>query len=162
RLRPGTSPHALRIPPHDGHPALRRTADGGFRSALAGFRLSLSCPFRLLHTFHLLRPARGYPRVWIWHPSFGRQRDFDPPEQRAAQRTLRTQPPPSRLLSLSRFSPVIRGTLLHRFPDGTRTVSPVAQHVLVTVLPLPPRRRWHNASVRLRHTLLPSPLHRGL
>ena len=26
RLRPGTSPHALRIPPHDGHPALRRTA----------------------------------------------------------------------------------------------------------------------------------------
>src|SRR5215831_14506284 len=66
---------------------------GGFRSALAGFRLSLSCPFRLLHTFHLLRPARGYPRVWIWHPSFGRQRDFDPPEQRAAQRTLRVAPP---------------------------------------------------------------------
>src|SRR5215813_6738734 len=66
---------------------------GGFRSALAGFRLSLSCPFRLLHTFHLLRPARGYPRVWIWHPSFGRQRDFDPPEQRAAQRTLRGSPP---------------------------------------------------------------------
>src|SRR5215467_15205806 len=75
---------------------------------------------------------------------------------------LRTQPPPSRLLSLSRFSPVIRGTLLHRFPDGTRTVSPVAQHVLVTVLPLPPRRRRHNASVRLRHTLLPSPLQREL
>jgi hypothetical protein len=24
RLRPGTSPHALGIPPHDGHPALRR------------------------------------------------------------------------------------------------------------------------------------------
>ena len=24
RLRPGTSPHALRIPPHGGHPALRR------------------------------------------------------------------------------------------------------------------------------------------
>ena len=36
--------------------------------------------------------------------------------------------------------PVIRSTLLHRFLDGTRTVSPVAQHVLVTVLPLPPRR----------------------
>ena len=26
RLRPGTSPHALRIPPRGGHPALRRTA----------------------------------------------------------------------------------------------------------------------------------------
>jgi hypothetical protein len=24
-----------------------------------------SCPFRLLHTFHLLRPARHYPRVRI-------------------------------------------------------------------------------------------------
>jgi hypothetical protein len=37
-------------------------------------------------------------------------------------------------------TPVIRSTWLHRFPGGTRTVSPVAQHVLVTVLPLPPRR----------------------
>src|SRR5262249_47187976 len=85
---------------------------GGFRSALAGFRLSLSCPFRLLHTFHLLRPARGYPRVWIWHPSFGRQRDFDPPEQRAAQRTLRSSPPltAASVLSASRFF------RLHLFP----------------------------------------------
>src|ERR1700737_2180463 len=41
RLRPGTSPHALRIPPHGGHPALRSTASGGSRSALAvsSFRL---------------------------------------------------------------------------------------------------------------------------
>ena len=30
--------------------------------------------------------------------------------------------------------------LLHRFLDGTRTVSPVAQHALVTVLSLMPRR----------------------
>jgi len=65
RLRPDTSPHALRIPSRDGHPALRSTAGGGFRSALACFRLSLSCPFRLRHTFHLLRPARHYPRVRI-------------------------------------------------------------------------------------------------
>jgi hypothetical protein len=33
--------------------------------ALACFPLSLSCPFRLRHTFHLLRPARHYPRVRI-------------------------------------------------------------------------------------------------
>src|SRR2546425_9239883 len=35
RLRPGTSPHALRIPPHGGHPALRSTASSGSSSALA-------------------------------------------------------------------------------------------------------------------------------
>jgi hypothetical protein len=44
--------------------------------------------FRFLHTFHLLRPARHYPRVRIWRSSFERQRDFNPPEQCAAQRTL--------------------------------------------------------------------------
>src|SRR6201987_2995230 len=36
--------------------------------------------------------------------------------------------------------PVIRPTLLRRFLVGTRRVSPVAQHVLVTVLSLPPRQ----------------------
>src|SRR5467141_3888810 len=36
--------------------------------------------------------------------------------------------------------PVIRPTLLRRFLAGTRRVSPVAQHVLVTVPSLPPRR----------------------
>src|SRR5271165_3447657 len=41
RLRPGTSPHTLRIPPRDGHPVLRSTSSGGFRSVLlvSGFRL---------------------------------------------------------------------------------------------------------------------------
>src|SRR5215472_1056583 len=61
---------------------------------LGCIRLSLSCPFRLFHTFLLLRPARHYPRFWIWRPSFGRQRDFNPPEQRAAQHALRASPPP--------------------------------------------------------------------
>ena len=65
---------------------------GGFRSALACFRLSLSCPFRLRHTFHLLRPARHYPRVRIWRSSFERQRDLNPPEQRAAQRAYANRP----------------------------------------------------------------------
>ena len=35
RLQPGTSPHALRIPPYGGHPALRSTASSGSRSVLA-------------------------------------------------------------------------------------------------------------------------------
>src|SRR5215471_18200267 len=92
RLRPGTSPHALRIPPHGGHPALRSTASSGSRSALASIQLSPSCPFRRLHTFCFLRPARNYPRFWIWRPSFEQQRDFNPPEQRAAQRAVRICP----------------------------------------------------------------------
>src|SRR5258706_532718 len=37
----------------------------------------------------LLRPTTHYRRLWIWHPSFECQRDFNPPEQRAAQHTLR-------------------------------------------------------------------------
>jgi len=57
-----------------------------------------------------------------------------------ASSLLRTRPPPSRLRSISRWMPVIRPTLLHRFLDGTRTASPVAQRILATVLPLPPRR----------------------
>src|SRR4051794_18263109 len=69
----------------------------GFRSALACVRLSLSCPFKLLHTFHLPRPTRHYPRLRIQRSSFERRRDFNPPEQRAAQRTLRSDPtPPAR------------------------------------------------------------------
>ncbi len=63
RLRPGTSPHALRIPPRDGHPALRITN-------------------------FVLRPASRYSRFWIWPSSSESQKDFNPPEQCAAQRTL--------------------------------------------------------------------------
>jgi hypothetical protein len=51
-------------------------------------QLSPSCPFKRLHTFHFLRPARFYPRFRIWRSSFERQRDLNPPEQRAAQRAL--------------------------------------------------------------------------
>ena len=56
--------------------------------------------------------ARGYdPRFWIWHPSFERQRDFNPPEQRAAQRALPVCRPipapggPRTLCPLDRYAP---------------------------------------------------------
>jgi hypothetical protein len=88
RLQPGTSPHALRIPPYDGHPALRSTASSGSRSVLAvsGFhfraRLDVSIPSA--------SPASEAitPHFWIWRPSLERQRDLNPPEQRTAQHTL--------------------------------------------------------------------------
>jgi hypothetical protein len=86
RLRPGTSPHALRIPPHGGHPALRVTRAGS-RSPLAvsGFRLRARLGFSIPSS---PRPARNYPRFRIRRPSSGRRRDFNPPDHHAAQRTL--------------------------------------------------------------------------
>src|SRR5262249_46050191 len=86
RLRPGTSPHALQIPPHGGHPALR-VMRGGCRSPLAvsGFRLRARIGFSIPSS---PRPARHYPRFWIRRPSFGRRRDLNPPDHYAAQRTL--------------------------------------------------------------------------
>jgi hypothetical protein len=58
--------------------------------------------------------------------------------------------------------PVIRPTWLRRFLGGTRTVSPVARHVLVTVLPLTTPPKCHAASVSPRHNIQPSPRTRGL
>jgi hypothetical protein len=52
--------------------------------------------------------------------------------------------------------------LLHRFLGGARTVSPVAQHILVTVLSLTTPPECHAASVSLRRAMLPSPDSRGL
>src|SRR6202008_3136531 len=61
---------------------------------------------------------------------------------RALLRFVATTDPAATLSSSVDFpvSPVIRPTLLRRFLAGTRRASPVAQHVLVTVLSLPPRR----------------------
>jgi hypothetical protein len=71
RLRPGTSPHALRIPPHDGHPALRKFQEDGFRSVLAvsDFRLRAQLDFSIPAFFPGQRgitPAFGYSAP---HPS---------------------------------------------------------------------------------------------
>src|SRR6266478_2260422 len=57
-------------------------------------------------------------------------------------RFIATTDPAATLSSSADFpvSPVIRPNLLRRFRAGTRRASPVARHVLVTVLSLPPRR----------------------
>jgi hypothetical protein len=75
---------------------------------VSGFRLRAR--FRLLHTFHFLWPARHYPHVRIRHSSFERRRDFNPPEQRAAQHTLWRGPTPlGRARPLDGFSPFRAG-----------------------------------------------------
>src|SRR4029077_4272262 len=60
-------------------------------------------------------------------------------------RFVATTDPAATLSSSTDFpgSPVIRPTLLRRFRAGTRRASPVALHVLVTALSLPPRRGEH-------------------
>jgi hypothetical protein len=87
---------------------------------LGRIRLSSACPFRLFHTFLSLRPTRRYPRLWIRRPSSGRRRDFNPPDQCAAQRTLRRAPTPrhpSRRASL----PSLDGTAAIQRPEMTRS-----------------------------------------
>ena len=100
RLQPGSSPQALRIPPRGGHPALR---------------------------FSYNRPARHYPRFWIWRPSSERQRDFNPPDQCAAQRTLCP-----RLTSARPSSRLVTG--LARQADGQ--ISPGIAHPPSSHLPV--------------------------
>ena len=62
---------------------------GGSRSVLAvsSFRLRARLDVFIPSTFSGQRGCE--PRFWIWRPSFERQRDFNPPEQCAAQRSFR-------------------------------------------------------------------------
>src|SRR5713226_562332 len=93
---------------------------GGFRSALAGFRLSLSCPFRLLHTFQTPSSPRGIT------PAFG----YGAPHS-SARGT-------STLLSnalLSAHYAVVRlpdgvheGLIAHRLPPPARDFSHHGRH----------------------------------
>src|ERR1022692_1016911 len=57
---------------------------------LGCIRLSSSCPFRRLHTFHFSGQRGFQPRFWIQCSSSEHRRDFNPPDQRAAQRTPRS------------------------------------------------------------------------
>src|SRR6266705_5985310 len=53
-----------------------------------GFHLAMdTLPPR--RTNFILRPAGHYPRIWIWPSSSECQKDFNLPEQHAAQHTLR-------------------------------------------------------------------------
>src|SRR3954454_13074913 len=73
RLRPGTSPHTLRIPPRGGHPVLRSIPSGGSRSVLAvssfrlRARLDVSIPSSRFGQ-RGITPAFGYGAP---HPSAG-------------------------------------------------------------------------------------------
>jgi hypothetical protein len=73
RLRPGTSPQALRIPPRGGHPALRSLTRAGSRSPLAVSRFPLRARLELsIPVSHFgqrgITPAFGYDAP---HPSAG-------------------------------------------------------------------------------------------
>ncbi len=73
RLRPGTSPQALRIPPRGGHPALRSPTRAGFRSLLAVSRFPLRARLEFsIPVSHFgqrgITPAFGYDAL---HPSAG-------------------------------------------------------------------------------------------
>jgi hypothetical protein len=65
-----------------------------------------------------LRPARHYPRFRIWCPSPERQRDPEPPDLSATQRTLWT-PPTARLSSPKSSHPAPPG--LHPFGSNQRS-----------------------------------------
>src|SRR3954453_7174469 len=64
-----------------------------------------SCPHRVRHG-RVPQPTRHYPRLWIPRPSSERSRDFNPPDQDAAQHTLRASPPPQAARPVPRGRPV--------------------------------------------------------
>ena len=74
--------------------------------AVSGFRLRARLGFSIPASS--LRPARHYPRLWIWRPSPGRQWDFNPPDLGAAQHTLRASPPPQAARPVPHGPPVGR------------------------------------------------------
>src|SRR5258706_14816124 len=109
------APNASLIAAYPSDPASRRTpcppkfVERWLQVRLDCLRLSPSCPFRLLHTFLSLRPARHYPRFWIRRSSSERWRDFNPPDLGAAQRAL-WRSPTSRARASSATAP--------RLPDA--------------------------------------------
>ena len=84
-------------------------ASGGSRSALAvsSFRFRARLGFSIPASS--LRPARRYPRFRIRRSSSEHRRGFNPLEQCAAQRTLRSTPPSCRPSRVASF-PSLRAT----------------------------------------------------
>src|SRR5437879_1098357 len=154
RLRPGSSPHAFRIPSRDGHPALRRIN-------------------------FILQPARHYPRFWIWPSSSECQKDFNLPEQRAAQHTVRHSPTspvrscPQFGLWPSRTGLVLLTKACGRYPGsraccfsacaGSKTTQDLTIHSRFTWLSccLPPLGK-ESASCSIGFSKLNSPAHQYL
>jgi hypothetical protein len=97
------------------------------------------------------RPARRYPRLWIWCSPSKHQWDFNPPEHVAAQRTLRAHPSPSRLPPSS-WWPVIWRTLLRPIlkRDEEGFSSCFARPCLRAAAATPPK--WADASASMRRT----------
>jgi len=103
---------------------------------LFSFRLEVNLPPQVLQTnrrFYHPVPASLSCRKIVNNrvPSL--------PGHYPASLLLRTHPSSSRLRLTSQWFLVIEPTFLHRFPDGTRRTSPVAQRILLTMLSLPPR-----------------------
>jgi hypothetical protein len=92
-----------------------------------------------LRSCSLIGALSCHPCLPCWPRRAVQQGPFAPRElpRFFATTSLTTSVPPSADFPMS---PVIRPTLLHRWLGGTRTVSPVARHVLATVLSLPPCR----------------------
>ena len=148
---PSTTARYFSAYPSD--PASRRTpcppkhAEKWLQVGLACFRLSPSCPKRLLHTFLSLRPARHYPRFWIQRSSSERRRDFNPPDLGAAQRTLRPCPTPARAIVETMFGGAT--SVPHGPPPITRLTLPTC------------RAHYPDGPERMRLSVA-SPLHSGL
>src|ERR1700724_2062161 len=106
------------------------TASGGFRSTLAvsGFRLRARLGFSI--PSNSLRPARHYPRFRIRCSSSEHRRDFNPPEQCAAQRTLFSQ---------SDFRQVVRSS------SPCKLVGPYKRRLNLTDLPCSHEILWPHA-----------------
>ena len=115
-----------------------------------------SCPHRVLHGC-VPQPTRHYPRLWIGHPSSGRPRDLNPPDQDTAQHTLRAPPPPHAARPVPRGRPVeghapsppgvSRGAWISVYRHAV-VITPVARWGLIasgtaysTRFPSPQRRR---------------------
>jgi regulatory LuxR family protein len=78
--------NAFRIPPSRWTPCPPEYNKRWLQVGLGCVQLSPSCPFRP-RPYLPLSPASeaANPASWIWRPSFARQRDFNPPQRRAAQ-----------------------------------------------------------------------------